>query len=986
MDYGNVQQMMGDLWHTMDYQVQSQAQSLAMREEEIAVLTSRLRKLEEDHVFNYQLIGERDAALEEASVQQQRLCRELRRLTEESTRMEARIEATEAELRASRQRTREVEAERETEVRQIQKEFLIKEQHLLETMRAKETALEGEKQQQHHSYMEQAKMLEEERLALQGRDLSVSQEAEARYRHQIERLQEEVEVLHLSLKSARESQSDAEQKRMALESQQRAAKQEADAALQRLDVVTVEASLKVKTLEERLVQNVAESEKRVAAAEAAMREYAGNSSRSEMERTRLQSMLAEAQERLQHLTSRYEEDVQRYVKERQTLLATSDAASAATVEAEEKLRAVERELEKQRRAVTDEVARAQRQIDKSDDEKAAALRQVSESKEACGRLENKVELLEAEVKRWREEEQKTANSIRAERSAWEEKLRLTEYQLQTLKDATSEQKRRTQESLERAQSEAMRLERELHASNAARRALEDQLHLDDDRQSQLHLIRALQMEKSQLQQRISDLEHTNSEVQQQVANFTLELQNDPVIKAAKETQHRVVELQQELLDSKAAQQELHNALKEKEEEAARHQADMLRVQLLTEEMSSSPLEGPPYIVAGRPTLSDRVSHALRRQHQQMRTEYTQMRQSYEEMLKELNRQHRRQTRRRKSSATRTVSSTVSASSSRSSSKSSRRHRRRTRSAEHPAKVAEPLPVSTPSPSTARTTHLLQEAEVLRHRCSQLEEHVRGLLRERDRLKRELHLSNQDAAALLSEKQSLIDMNALLKAQLRDAFHMRVEEAAAPPPVPLPARSHGDRNATTSKKWPSSITPEMLASAIELLQQSQDGEFRAVEPGLRRTSSAGRGMRTDDTTLRGAAGASRSSLGVVGATSHSGILDPRLPPYTTRHTSSSLPGGTTGMLHTSKRVKKNPAMNASSQSPPQDPEELLSALDEDISSVRDQIRSTLHERQPQRTTHNVDERHGYTGDSASEPADDTLVFRRGGSAVRHYGYP
>lgn len=993
-DYVDIEHKQNELRYAVEHHIQSLERALSMRDEEVATLTSRLRKLEEDYQFNYNLIAERDAALEEAAAQLQRLYRELKRLTDEAARTGKKVEGAEADLRAARQRVREVEEERDAAVRQVQKDYAIKERHLFDTVRAKEAALQQEQQEQHEWYKSQVKLLEEERAGFADRSASLSLEAEERTRQQVGRLQTELTALQRELKAARQAKVEDDRRLTLLQEAKEGLLHEIQLAQERHDAFVQEATQAKKEVEERLARVVTESEKRTTAAEAAVREESARASRLELERTRLQATLAEVQERLQHLTAQYDDDVARYTKERQALLRRSDDAVAATAAVEQRLQDTQREAEKQGRLAAEEAERLRAELERSRGACEATKQELTLAQEKCAKWEAAATHLEAEVRRWKSEEDKTATSGRQERSAWEERCRVAERQLQLLQEDAQQATKLQQTAVEKAQAEAMRLTRELHASEAARRTLEDQFHLLEDYKEERNALQTLRMEKEQLQRRVTELEHTNEEVRQQVAAFTAELQNDPVLKAAKETQQRVVELQQELAEAKSEQQLLRDNVKEKEDELARYQTEMLRVQVLMGDATSTAtldaLAGNGRVhhasysthAGAAPAtattamssvgLSDQVSRALQRQQQEMRAEYSKMRQSYEEMVRELDRQRRRR-RYKAAQVTRSSSSSSSVESSAPhsrfsspssspstlhtsrSAKSAHRERRvrrhGSRAAEEKASAA--LPPVLPD---SKAAFLLQETEVWRQRCTQLEQQLQAVLRERDRLQKELQLAKQDATALGAEKQSLIDLNALLKAQLREAYRMRTGDGGARGTAgTTTAATTAAAAADASPPATVKVSPELLAAALQALeeQSSESG----VRGGLTRAAHLAPTSHATPSFPRSEAAAGRLEEGGARANAAPAAATP-------------IRGNSASSMNLTRKFGGAGAVNLNNGGgdagfSAQAAQERLAALEREIDDVRGQLSSTMS---------------GGASQSSRQP-----IVRRGNAAVRHYGY-
>ncbi|KPI89943.1 hypothetical protein ABL78_0911 [Leptomonas seymouri] len=944
VDYVDIEHKQSELRHAVEHHIQSLERSLALRDEEVSTLESRLRKLEEDYQFNYNLIAERDAALEEASAQLQRLYRELKRLTEEAARTGKRVDVAEAELRAARQRVREVEEERDAAVRQMQKDYAVKERHLFDGIRAKETALEQEQEEHHQWYKEQMRLLTEERTALADRSVSMSMETDERCKQQVGRLQGELTDLQRELKAARQTKVDDDRKIALLTEAKAALLHEIEITKERHAAALEEAALAKKEVEDRLVRVTAEAERRATAAEAATREENARASRLELERTRFQAMLSEAQERIQHLTLQFDDDIARYTKERQALLKRSEDAVAATAAMEQSLQDTQRELEKQRRLAAEDAERLGRELERSRSACEAMRHELVMTKEKCEKQEAAAERLEAEVRRWKSEEDKTATSGRQERSAWEERCRQAERQVQQLQEDAQQTTKLQQSAVEKAQGEVMRLTRELHASEAARRTLEDQFHLLEDYKEERSAFQTLRMEKELLQKRVVELEHTNEEVRQQVAAFTMELQNDPILKAARESQQRLVELQQELAESKAEQQLLQDTVKEKEDELTRYQTEVLRVQVLMGDEHPTALDALP---AGKSLcgaaagvgLSDQVSRALQRQQQQMRSEYRKMRQSYEEMVRELDRQRRHRRHATVAPASfASSSSSISHSSSVSETPSATRrnekrlHRRGREGGEGHRSGGGDVQLNAPPPPPglpeSKPAFLAQETEVWRQRCVQLEQQLHTVLRERDRLKKELQLAKQDVVALGTEKQSLIDLNSLLKAQLREAYRMRIGDGAA----------RGDNAVADSA--PSKglrISPELLAEALQALKEGEGSHYTAksLAQGTQHNFSA-----TGDT-----AGSDARHSGLAGASRETHVV------HSTRGFRASA---------SAQQAASAPATSGNFSA--HAAQERLAALEREIDNVRGQLSSA----------------------TASQQVRQPVV-RRGSAAVRHYGY-
>jgi chromosome segregation ATPase len=105
-------------------------------------------------------------------------------------------------------------------------------------------------------------------------------------------------------------------------------------------------------------------------------------------------------------------------------------------------------------------------------------------------------------------------------------------------------------------------------------------------------------------------------------------------------------------------------------------------------------------------------------------------------------------------------------------------------------VHQPLPTSggTAADPDATLATALNEADVWRTRMQQLESMLREVVRERDDARRELSQAQQAIHSLNQEKRSLVDVNSLLKTQLKQAYSDNAAVARVLPPAAHPSPS------------------------------------------------------------------------------------------------------------------------------------------------------------------------------------------------------
>ncbi|CAD2222316.1 200 kDa antigen p200 [Angomonas deanei] len=769
IDYAEIEQKQSELRHAVEYRVTALEKCLAEREEEIAKLKYQLQKMEEDYQFNYNLIAERDAALGEASSQLQRLYRELKQATTAGGSLETQLESKQKELQEVRDRLRECEEEKDACRRRLEKEFAVKEEHLFETVQLQRKELEEAHDREHKEYLAKVREFDKQRQEMEGRHQTTVKELKERFTSRLEAAEAELEV---------KSREADDKHKLLMEEQKKvsAAQQQQWILEQRCQSTAEELKGLKQWIEDRQgQQQESQALESIASLEQALREESRKSSRLDLERTRLQSELVDVQERLQRALKAREADSASHMKECQELRQNYEAASAAMEELRRKWSETEHRLQATVLEQAKQSATTEAELRRALETALADKTQLEETRVLKGRLEHEVEGLRQESRRWREEAETTGKRAVQEKAAAEEKILSLERQLQEVRQEYDTHRSEALVAQERYQTEASRLTRELHASEAARSTLEDQYHLLEASNHQSVLVASLRSEKENLTRQVEELTRVNGEIQQQVAAFTAELQNDPLVAKAKETQQRVQTLQGELLAAKEELETMKDSLQDKEEEIARYQLEVLRAQ----------------VVVGSPIKTDGKESAVGVLTQQYET----LRQSYQEVRQQLEKERRRRDRANNNNNNNSINMSSDGEGE---------------DGEHHA---------TPAPSYPS----IKEAEVWRQKSLQLEQHVRTLLAEREKLKKEVTRLQSLEVNLQSEKQSLLNLNALLKSQLREACRVHMTS-------PSPARASPPTSLTHTNTNNSNNNTNMLAtSPMPLAVEHLSGGLNRTPP-------------------------------------------------------------------------------------------------------------------------------------------------------------
>ncbi|RHW69322.1 hypothetical protein DPX39_100135700 [Trypanosoma brucei equiperdum] len=740
-EYEEIERKQYELRSAVEQRISTLEHALRQREEELEAVRMQLLKTEEDYKFNYNLIKDRDAALAEAATQVQSLYSELKRHRSDDALTAKRLEESEQQAQRLGQRLREVEEEKERALQQMQGAYELREKQLKEDIHNKGILMEKEKQRLHDEYLRRFKALDDARAELATKGQMLATEVEEGWRQQVNRLEAELRASVDAMDALQREKVENEGRLGETSRALSLLKQEHELLQHRFQSTTASAADQKQKYEQKLAECRATMNHGITTAEDTVRQHVQRVSTLEAECGRLQRELTELQDRLQTTQFQRDEDTRHFINENRRAQEQYDQAAAQIEEQR-------RNMDETQRQFALRLQQLECDLGIALEAKKEAMCRVREYQDRCDGLQrehlqqhSEVERLRRELQQSREEEKITAARALEVQQLADEKTIAASRDVELAHAELQMQQRRMLDSQERAQAEVARLTRELHASEAARHAVEEQYRLVEDANGHRALIEALRCDKETLERKVLDLERANAAIREQVSSFAIELQNDPAVKTAKEMQHRVRELQEDLLRAREDNDQLRSSLREREEEVSRHRIEVLRLR-----STGSVFLEQQNVGVRRHQTSEVACGCLSRGDSDRRKQQQPLCGNKKYRL---------------------PSDKPAAHEDDSSDRSSSSNRGRGAGFGGQRVVM-----------GKRLAHkdgtLARKVESLRHRCLQLEQDARGLLRERDNLAKELELTRRDVDALTSEKQSLVDLNSLLKAQLREAYRTALE--------------------------------------------------------------------------------------------------------------------------------------------------------------------------------------------------------------------
>eukprot|EP00796_Vickermania_ingenoplastis_P013472 gene13472-9280_t len=792
-----------ELQQAVGQHIQTLERTITELETELAGTQRQLEQLEEDYRFNLALIAERDEALEAAAQDLSQLYGEATAAKQEAQEQRDTLALLQDKNTILTETVKRLEAEREHTAARLRREAAATQKFHAEAFQAEEGRLQQQRQEEHQHYMQLVAEVEAERQRLTAEQERMETKAAQLQQEHIEELQ----TLRQRLERAVEAHDGALAGQQAAEARVRELQRELEVQQQRHQIA-VDALKRGKNQEQLALER--EMDERMAKVEQTLRSAI-------TEKLQLQQEKDAREQRIHEL----EAVLAQQVRGLQDDLA---AEAGRRAEAEEQVRRLNEELQSRevalqelsRRKHTD-VAALEATCQQLREEVQERKREAEtiragdwEKEEQLAQYRRELQRLTAEVEHWKAQEDRTAALSKANATQAAQRLGEFEVAVEQLKAALQEQQSRSQEVQTSAEAECAKLRRELHASEAARFAAEEQLQLIKDRDKTEILLQSMREEKEALARRVMELEHANQEVRSQVATFTLELQSDPVLKAAKENAAKVPALQQQLLDAQASLAALKDTVAEREAEVA-----AVKLQLLQQHQGSSRRSTtPPYATGMSPATPPYAQ--LQHEHHVLQTMYDNLRRQMEDEA---------QKRRRTPFLSAAPHSDNAQSSTTSSGSWAERDEEGSRSSSPWASAGRGASKETQPPSggggrpghrhrrSARENGPLPQVEAeassWRRRCLELEHHLQQVLQQRDGVQRQLEAVEEEKAALLRQVRSLTELNTFLKAQWRGRYDGGT--AGAPPNVRRPA-------ATASATPASAPPPPATGDLAGLLQQ------------------------------------------------------------------------------------------------------------------------------------------------------------------------
>lgn len=774
-----------ELQQAVQLQIQYLEQCVTQREEELAAVQTQYRLLEEDYRFNLSLIRERDEALNDAAKDLNDIFRDCSQLKREKEEYRVALESAQQECHILRETVQRLESELEGERGRSSSQGAVKERFYADRIRELQQQYESKAEQQHAHYLALVAEVEEKRKWI---DTSATERIEAAVAQHNAWKEEQLQLMR---------QSNEEKERV--EKAHQALKNEYDVLQRELKLQQERHEVALEMLRKGKAQErdklLAEVDEKIGVVEASLRSAIASRQKAEEERDSLTRRNKDLESQIMDiLDARSTSDAQ--YKERIVQLESDLRKASDELQISEVARlSAERSRKSDLLGVEEELGfvRNEAQRYKIEVESLRAAREEAAEKLAVTLRD--VQRLQAEVEQWKEEEKRTAERGKESLRRTTERLEEYEETVRHLNEELRASQSRFRDISENTQMETSRLRQDLHASETARFALEEQLQLIKDHDKTQILLNTMRGEKELLAKRVVELEHINAEVRQQVSAFTMELQNDPILKNAKEQASRIPELQQQLLEAQATQQMLQRTINERDDE--------LKKLKLEHHLRHHSADG-----------SD-ASRRLALEYADLQREYEVLRDLYEKLRVE--RERGRLSNERsdafKSHRPRASISPSSASSSSSSPPSlqnpptpggstqkgsgrglwthrSRQHYSRSRSStppqverhrdrggkrnyrRSPANSSQEYPYIPPQ---GRVTDALlhdhyassESTTVWRRRCLELEQHLQQALSERDEARRQVAVEQQEKAALSRQVRSLTELNSFLKAQWRE---------------------------------------------------------------------------------------------------------------------------------------------------------------------------------------------------------------------------
>ena len=761
LDFSDIDQKQQELRSAVGHRIALLERTLMTRDQEIALLRTQLRKLEEDYKYNYNLIAQRDADLDEAAQQLQSLHVELKAAKEDAIGAQQKIRTLDARNKELQDRLMQQHLAAEAKISDVKRSLEVALSKQQQQVVEHESRFESEKEELQKNYVARIKADEAARtVVIQQAELHLAE------KEQIWKRQEQ--ALHDELRQVTSREMNAEREREELRNKMHSAQAEHDQQRMTLEtkIRMLESELAHKdgernSLECRLNDSQAALQTS-AKLEGSLRLSAARIQALDLETSRLANELSISQQRCQQLASQREDEVKRFSEECEGVASRYATAmkmrDESIAESDARNHRLQLEITDLKTKLAESVISEER-----------ARMEVQMIKERSQESEKSVRLRYAEMEKVKNELSAVREDVfRLESQLSDEKRHSAEVEHKA--HAVVERHRRDAEAamhkleatVAAANEDTSRLTRELHSSEAARRALESQFSTQFDDRSLHRLVESLRIEKTDLEHKVASLERTNEAIRVQVAAFTSELQNDPVVRGAKEIAEKLADAEKAVAEERSRNDQLRASLRDREEELQRYQREILSVKAESQAVK---------------LIADDA-----------------MRQACD-------------TARYTASTSTRVTSVAN---------------------NHPRGASGGEGDDGDQRIVASDEPLLKEAQLWRLRTQQIEAVLREAVAERDAARRENASCRAAIASLTSEKNSLTDINSLLRTQLKQAY---VFPTAGGATSGIVSSRSGTPAAGGAGAATSGETTGNVASAVDRVVKEQNARIAALENEL-----------------------------------------------------------------------------------------------------------------------------------------------------------
>lgn len=576
VDYSDIEHQQQLLRSAVDLRVGTLEKALLAREQQVLSLQNQMRQLQEDYQYNFNLIAERDRAVEEAAAYVTRFQGQLKQTTDDLDRSKQQINILESQKKELQEHLRNHQLQAEVKLADIRRQIEAVHVRHQQQIAEQEAAWQAERDAMQQKLLSHVTKDDEIRATtIEALDATMrEQEATFKRREQAFVLQiDEWKAKHDAIRtestnlrnqltqcSMKLAERDGE-----IELLQRQSSNERDGKQKQIESLEKSAT----ATEEAHKSAVIEYEQRLMALTA--------------EKQSLQVLLSTTTTNLEILQQRFDTidsvKTQEAAKFQETCDAIRKSFSQTSARYDEEIRSLEGRLHK----ASQESAKSQQDLAEASalsDRRQIALMSMQERFEQVDRqLQQSTRELDAAKRALydlREENRAAESRLREEIINHNEGHRADSRRIEDLSSELEACRQDLSRKLQLHQTENTRLSRELSCSEAARAALESQLELlRDDRGLQYQYDRLLH-EKHDLEEQVVKLTQANEAIRRQVTEVTSEIQNFPDVKNARQNEATIRELRDTIIVLEAAARDHEMRIREKDLEIGKYQQEILK--------------------------------------------------------------------------------------------------------------------------------------------------------------------------------------------------------------------------------------------------------------------------------------------------------------------------------------------------------------------------------------------------------------------------